>query len=69
MEKTDFLVVQIENGGLAIFPGHADHEADERFARFTKHTILKRCATNEEAQTEIAAIVERNLNKPPTASR
>jgi hypothetical protein len=47
--QTDFLVVQLSSGLPSVYPGHADHAADERFARLTRHKILHRCATSQEA--------------------
>jgi hypothetical protein len=58
MEQTDFLVAKTTAGDLEIFPGHADHERDEAFAKHSGHSIIQRCATREEAQALVGTLTD-----------
>ena len=67
MQQTDFLVVETGVGTLGIFPGHADHERDEAFARSTGHRIIQRCSTREEAADLVSKLTEQAV--PAALSR
>jgi hypothetical protein len=66
--QTDFLVVQLSNGMPSVFPGHADHAADERFARLTRHKILHRCATSQEAHDIQSKMIKEGVAKASAQS-
>lgn len=58
---TDFLVVQLSSGMPAVFPGHANHEGDERLARQVGYKILQRCPDKQEAHAIMSRMIKEGV--------